>query len=376
MIEGRTILCFASGYDAPPTSKHHVMHLLARTNTVLWVNYHASRVPKAGSSDLLYVARKLREVAAGLRRPRRNLYTLTPLVAPLPHKRWARFLNGLLVVHQIRRVLGDIRTGPLQVWSFAPDVAYLLGAFNAEKIVYYCVDDFASFNGYNTDQVLRDEQELCRQASLVVTTSEALQQAKRRLNPNTILITHGVDHRHFARSLSDDLSAPEDVAGIAHPILGFFGLIREWVDLDLVADVARKRPDWHFVFLGDSRQDLGPYRRLSNVHFLGPKPYEDLPAYCKCFDAGMIPFRINKLTRAVNPIKLREYLAAGLPVVSTPLPEVQRYGSLVHVGATAGEFEAAIESALGGDAAAARRRSLAMESDTWEEKLRQISLHL
>jgi len=376
MIEGRTILCFASGYDAPPTSKHHVMHLLAQANTVLWVNYHASRTPKAGASDLLYVARKLGEVAAGLRRPRRNLYTLTPLAAPLPHRRWARSLNRMLVACQIRRVLGEIRTGPLQVWSFAPDVAYLLGAFDAEKIVYYCVDDFASFDGYNSDQVLRDERELCRRASLVVTTSEALQQAKRRLNPNTILVTHGVDYRHFARALSGGLSGPDDLAGIAHPILGFFGLIREWVDLHLVAEVARRRPDWNFVFLGESRRDLGPYRRLPNMHFLGPKRYEDLPAYCKCFDAGMIPFKINDLTRAVNPIKLREYLAAGLPVVSTPLPEVRRYGGLVHVGATPVEFETAIESALGGDAGSARRRSLAMESDTWEQKLREISLHL
>jgi pimeloyl-ACP methyl ester carboxylesterase len=98
MIEGRTILCFASGYDAPPTSKHHVMHLLAERNAVLWVNYHASRAPTASSSDLAYIARKLRQVFGGIKKPRQNLYVLTPLVVPLPSRPWARWLNRRLLI--------------------------------------------------------------------------------------------------------------------------------------------------------------------------------------------------------------------------------------------------------------------------------------
>ena len=90
MIEGRTILCFASGYDAPPTSKHHVMHLLAERNTVLWVNYHASRIPTASSSDLAHIGRKLAQVFAGVKNPRKNLHVLTPLVVPLPGSAWAK----------------------------------------------------------------------------------------------------------------------------------------------------------------------------------------------------------------------------------------------------------------------------------------------
>jgi len=372
MIENQTILCFASGYDAPPTSKHHVMHLLAKANRVLWVNYHASRAPSVSSSDLAWIWAKLRQVARGLSTPRENLWVLTPLVVPLPGSRLVRRLNRAILRWQIRRALKRIARGPLQLWSFAPDVAYLVDEFRPERVLYYCVDDFASFSGYDRDQVLRDEAALCRRADVVVTTSLALQEAKQSLNPHTVLVSHGVDYEHFRRALTEPQIEPSDLAAIPHPRLGFFGLIRDWVDLDLLAEVARRRPEWHFVLLGDSTVDLGSGGAPANMHFLGRKPYAELPAYCAGFDVGLVPFRINELTRAVNPIKLREYLAAGLPVVSTPLPEVRLLGDLVHVAATADETVAAIERALSGGRAQAEALSAAMAGETWDCKVARI----
>ena len=372
MIEGRTILCFASGYEAPPTSKHHVMHLLAERNTVLWVNYHASRAPTATASDLGHIARKVRQILRGVTNPRQNLYVLTPAVLPLPGRAWARAINRRLLIGRIRAALRRFGRGPVQVWSFAPDIAYLLGHFGEEKVVYYCVDDHASFSGYDAEQVRRDEETLCRRADLVVTTSKALQDAKAPLNPNTIFVPHGVDYEHFSRAVKEDLPVPDDMKTIPHPILGFFGLIRDWVDLDLLAEVCCRRPEWHIVMIGDSTVDLTPYRAIPNLHFLGRRPYEQLPAYCKAFDVGLIPFKINDLTRAVNPIKLREYLAAGLPVVSTPLPEVVTCGNLVHLGDTAETFQAAITQALSTTAAARQGYSEAMRRETWPEKVHAI----
>lgn len=374
MIENQTILCFASGYDAPPTSKHHVMHLLAERNVVLWVNYHASRMPTASSSDLAYIARKLGQVLAGLKSPRPNLHVLTPLVIPLPGSAWAQRLNRALLVGQIRRALHRVQAGPVQFWAFTPDVAYLLGKFGEQKTVYYCVDDHSQFTGYNREQVLRDEAELCRRADLVVTTSMALQEARQPHNPNTVLVPHGVDYDHFSRAFKEDLPAPADIAAIPHPRLGFFGLLRDWVDLDLLAEVARRRPDWHIVLLGDSTVDLTPFRSLPNMHFLGRKPYADLPAYCRQFDVGLIPFKINDLTRAVNPIKLREYLAAGLPVVSTPLPEVKVYGPSVNVAEGPEAFAQGVSNGLNGQAGVSRRsaRVDAMRGEGWLAKVEQV----
>jgi glycosyltransferase involved in cell wall biosynthesis len=377
MIEGRTILCFASGYDAPPTSKHHVMHLLAERNVVLWVNYHASRTPTTSSSDVAYMARKLREVGSGLRRVRPNLYTLTPLVLPLPGQAVARRLNRLLVVAQVRAALAKLPPRPLQVWSFTPDVSYVLDYLGAERVLYYCVDDFASFSGYDAAQVRADEADLARRADLVVTTSQALQDAKAPLNPNTILVPHGVDYEHFSRAVREDLPVPEDMQCIPHPILGFFGLIRDWVDLDLLAEVARRRPQWHIVLIGDadSNVDLAAYRDIPNMHFLGRRPYADLPAYCRCFDVGLIPFKVNELTRSVNPIKLREYLAAGLPVVSTPLPEVVAQGERIRIADSPEAAVSVVETCLAERSGPEARcaRSEAMAEEAWDRKLTRIS---
>ena len=349
------------------------MHLLAENNTVLWINYHASRTPTTSSSDLRYMAQKLGQIISGLSNLRKNLYVLTPLVLPLPASKIARRLNRLLLISQIRLALAKISKGPRHIWSFTPDIAYILGHFGEEKVLYYCVDDHAAFSGYNKSQVLRDEEALCRRADLVVTTSMALQKAKKDWNPNTILVPHGVDYDHFSRAVTEDLPEPQDLAGIPHPRLGFFGLIRDWVDLDLLAQVAEKRPDWHFVLIGDadSNVNIAQYSHLQNMHFVGRRSYEDLPAYCGHFDVGLIPFKINNLTRAVNPIKLREYLTAGLPVVSTCLPEVKLYEGLVEIASTYTEVETAVEGCLASGKVGATARD-AMQKETWPIKVSLI----
>lgn len=352
------------------------MHFLAEHNQVLWVNYHASRTPTASSSDLFYMAKKLAQVAAGLKNPRPNLYVLTPLVVPLPSSSAAQKLNLKLLVLQIRRALRKVGDGPVQFWSFTPDVGYLLGSFGEEKVVYYCVDDHSQFTGYDVEQVLAAEEQLCRRSDLVVTTSMALQKAKAGFNANTVMVPHGVDYDHFSRATTADLAEPADLANIPQPRLGFFGLLRDWVDLDLVADVARERPDWHFVMVGDATFDLSAYRQLPNIHFLGRKPYADLPAYCRGFDVGLIPFKINELTVAVNPIKLREYLAAGLPVVSTPLPEVALYRDLVELAETPQQFVGAIARALAAGLETRDQRTQAMSQETWPDKIRTIEAFL
>ena len=371
MIEGKTILCFASGYDAPPTSKHHVMHLLSERNVVLWINYHASRAPSATSSDLTHIGNKLLEIFRGMKNLRKNLYGLTPLVLPLPSSPYARRLNRLLLIGQIRVALSRIQSGTVQIWSFTPDIGYALGQFGEEKVVYYCVDDHASFSGYDRAQVLKDEEDLCRRSDLVITTSMALQTAKSPWNPNTILVPHGVDYDHFSRAVREDLPCPDDLANIPRPRLGFFGLIRDWVDLDLLAEVAKKRPGWNFVFIGDadSNVNIGQYRALRNMHFLGRRPYQELPAYCRHFDVGLIPFKINELTLAVNPIKLREYLAAGLPVISTPMPEVALYDNFVEIVNSSIEFENAATRCLSYDESESLKRSIGMSQEGWIRKL-------
>jgi glycosyltransferase involved in cell wall biosynthesis len=157
------------------------------------------------------------------------------------------------------------------------------------------------------------------------------------------------------------------------PVLGFFGLIHEWIDLELIAALARRRPDWTVVLIGKASVDVGALRELPNVKLLGRRPYESLPGYCKGFTVGLIPFAVNELTRNVNPIKLREYLSAGLPVVSTALPEVQAYSESCHVAGSTEAFIEACEAAVRGDTPELRRRrSDAMARETWQAKIEDL----
>jgi glycosyltransferase involved in cell wall biosynthesis len=282
------------------------------------------------------------------------------------------------LTRQIRAVLRDLPDWPVQVWSFAPDVDYLCGEFEEECVVYYCVDEFSQFEGYDERAVSAAEARLARQADLVITTSQALHKSKAHLNDNVTLVTHGVDHAHFARARSGDLVPPADIADLPRPVLGFWGLIQDWVDVALVAELARARPDRSIVMLGEIATDVSSLGGLSNVHLLGRRPYCALPAYAKGFDVGLIPFRVNELTRSVNPIKLREYLSAGLPVVSTALPEVGRYAGLVGIARDVGEFVRSCDAAVAcsGDERAAESRQEAMQGETWHAKLTQICDHV
>lgn len=381
MIQDRNIICIASNWFYDPTSKHHLMKLLSRDNHIIWVNYHASRRPQWSAGDAGAIVGKIRQIIHGPRRVAEGITVVTPLVVPLPGNRTIAALNAELLVRQVRSVLNDLPERPTQLWSFAPDVDSLCGRFDEELCLYYCVDEFSRFSGYDTEQVLAAEQRLAARADLVIVTSQALYAAKRHLNPRIALVSHGVDFERFAGAAEADGRVPSEMRELPRPILGFWGLIQDWLDLDLLEEVARRRPDWSLVLIGEALVDVGRLERLPNVHLLGRRHYQRLPDYARGLDVGLIPFRVNELTKAVNPIKLREYLSAGLPVVSTPLPEVVRYGQLVRTAATPEEFIRGCESALAEDRAdpVGRNRATrqaAMRHETWDVKLQEVQRHV
>jgi glycosyltransferase involved in cell wall biosynthesis len=255
-----------------------------------------------------------------------------------------------------------------------PNVGRLLGSFDERMVIYHCVDEYSAFQGVPREATLAMERDLVRRADLVLTSSRTLRDEREDLNPNTHFVSHGVDVPHFSRALDARLPVPEEIRDLPRPVVGFFGLLAEWIDFDLIAELARQRPGWSFVLLGKEVAGLGALRHLPNVHRLGQKLYADLPSYCRGFDAAIIPFRTNSLTVRANPLKLREYLAAGLPVVSTPLPEVARYWPLVRLAEGPAAFGAALDElfAQGRSPDADRARVLAMESESWEARVEEM----
>jgi glycosyltransferase involved in cell wall biosynthesis len=375
MIADRNIVCIASSWFDHPTSKHHVMRILAERNRVVWVNYHASRRPSFTTRDLRTAWRRLRHSFLGPQRVPAGLTVLSPLLAPFPESWLARAYNARVLAQQIRKTLAAMPPAPLQLWLFAPDVPELIRRFDFERVVYYCVDDFAGFSGYNPAAVEALESATVAGSDTVIATSPQLYHSRRQLHPNTHLVPHGVDFEHFAPAAEPGrLEIPPDMRRIPAPVLGYIGLVSDYVDLELLGHAARRRPQWSFVLIGNVTCPLGALNSLPNVHLLGGRPYQDLPRYCATFDIGLIPFRMNRLVRAVNPIKLREYLAAGLPVVSTPLEAVLEYAPAVYPAQTVDEFLAACAAALNERGPAARRaRQNLVRHESWYCRVEQIS---
>ncbi len=375
MIQGRLIVCIASAWDYDPTSKHHIMRILSRHNDVLWINYHGTRRPSLGRSDIRDSLAALWRVAAGMRRVAPSIVQLTPMVIPGARSAPLRRLHQWLLISSIRRAIRSMtreQRRPVQLWTFAPDVPYLVGAFGEERSVYCCVDEYREFEGIDTKRVTVAEKELIQRADVVVTTSEGLHKSRSRERPDTVLVRHGVDFDHFASAWRDPRPAPVDIADIPKPIFGYFGLIHHWVDRALLAQTARLRPQYSFVLLGDCKVDVSELAALPNVHLLGRRPYESLPAYAAQFDAGLLLFARNEMTRHVNPVKMYEYLAAGLPVVSTPLPEARRFAGPIVLADGAEKFADACDLVLQRDRHDRAAISECVRKETWSATVERL----
>jgi glycosyltransferase involved in cell wall biosynthesis len=374
MLEGSHIVCFADDWEGNPTSKKHIMRILATKNRVLWVNSIGLRRPTASRRDLRRLLAKLRRAWAGCVEVEANLFVTNPLVLPLPGVEWAERLNAAFLAGWLRRLCRRHGLAQPILWTFFPYVNRLVGRLGERMVIYHCVDEYAAFSGVWPAALVRMDRDLVRRADIVLTSSEQLCAERRAVNPNTHFIRHGVDGAHFSRALDPATPVPDDVRALGRPVIGFFGLLADWVDVDLVRALALARPRWSFALVGKVLTNLGPLGKLANVHLLGPKPYDSLPGYCRGFDVGIIPFRRNALTLRANPLKLREYLAAGLPVVSTPLPEVARYDGLVGLADDVEGFLAAIEAALSQRSEPmARQRVEAMRGESWAARVEEIS---
>ena len=277
-----------------------------------------------------------------------------------------QLLDGFMGRDQIRSYV---------LWYYTPMALAFSAHLQGQPTVYDCMDELSLFVGAPPD-LCRREAELLRRADLVLTGGQSLYEAKRGLHANVHALPSSVDCPHFAAARVRG-SDPLDQASIAHPRIGYAGVIDERMDLDLIAAVAAHRPNWQLVLLGPvTKIDPATLPRAANIHYLGMKPYADLPAYMAGWDAGMLPFGRNEATRFISPTKTPEYLAAGLPVVSTSIRDVVApYGQLglAHIADTPAEFVRATQVALSSDPR--RHRAAAdgfLASTSWDETVRRV----
>jgi glycosyltransferase involved in cell wall biosynthesis len=369
-LHNRDILCFSHDWSGAVLSKTHLMRLLARRNRVLWVNSIGYRRPAATGSDIRRIFKKLSAAAEPITEVEPNLFVFNPLALPVYGGAWAG-LNRRWLGSQVRRAMRRIGFGRPINFVFNPAAAMVAGSLDEEQIVYYCVDEYSAFSGVDAQSLDLLEAQMLRMADLVVVSSEELYKTKLPANPRTILVRHGVDFDHFRKALDFDTPIPAEIAKLPGPVIGYFGLISaDWVDISLLVHLARAMPGASLVMLGKVAMDVSALRRLPNVHFLDHKPYETLPNYCKGFDAAIVPFPINRATLSANPLKIREYLAAGLPVVSTAIPEAQSIPQC-RIGTNADSFVAEVRAALhqpGPNFAI----SQTMQNESWANRLSEV----
>ncbi|MGN6400988.1 MAG: glycosyltransferase family 1 protein [Flavisolibacter sp.] len=273
-----------------------------------------------------------------------NLYVITPYIKhglkeKEVHNLQRKFLTNLFTNMQVNRYFS---------WYYTPMALPFTDHLTPELTIYDCMDELSAFKFAPPELTIR-EKELFKKADIVFTGGHSIYESKKTAHHNIYPFPSSIDKHHFAvaRTTKND---PADQAHIPHPRFGFFGVVDERFDIELLDGVAKAKPDWHFIILGPVvKIDPATLPNYANIHYLGGKKYEELPAYIAGWDIATIPFAMNESTRFISPTKTPEYLAAGKPVISTPIKDVvSPYGDhkLVHIVNNAEEFLAAAETEL------------------------------
>jgi glycosyltransferase involved in cell wall biosynthesis len=383
-LGGRDIVCvgFNDWDNEVWTNQHHLMSRLASSGSrVLFIESLGLRRPSLGSSrDLRRMARRLRR---GLSPPRRrgNVAVLSPLVLPLHSSRVVRWLNARLLRLRVGRVARELGFSHPVLWGYVPQAEVLLRTLAPELVVYHCVDDIAAQAHIDATSFHAAEERFARRADLVIASSPPLADRMRQLSGNVLFAPNVADTESFARALEPG-PVDEAVGALPAPRIVFVGaIVAKKLDFDLVLGLARARRGWTLaligpVGLGDPDTDVSELAAEPNIHLLGPRAHRDLPGVLRAAAVGVIPYRRSRLTASIFPMKVYEYLAAGLPVVATGLPALDGVADVALVDGLESAI-AAIERALAEDTVDRRRaRSAVARGHSWESRLAEIGAAL
>jgi glycosyltransferase involved in cell wall biosynthesis len=301
----------------------------------------------------------------------------------MPESRWpdgawidAERLNLLkrLLVGPLGKAFAD----PVQ-WFYDPmAVASFAGQMGERAIVYDCMDQLSQFRGAPAELVRR-ERELLAVADVVFAGGPKIHSAKAPLNSNCHSFGCGVDVAHFGKALDPETAVPSDVAGLPGPVFGYFGVVDERIDYDLLARLADACPHGSVVVVGPATKvDPAEFPQRGNLHWLGGRDYSQLPAYVKAFDVCLMPFAINEATEFINPTKALEYMATRTPIVSTAIEDVVlQFSDVVKIAASPDGFvQLALGAAANPDSDAALRGTRLAERNSWESIVEQMKAHI
>ena len=358
-------IVFGDDWGRHPSTTQHLVRALPDGDRVLWVDSIAMRAPRLSIGDLGRVWSKRPRVRAGemCESTPDGVTRFTPVILPWHAQPAIRRINALLLRRTLAatsRRMGFVRP---TVLCANPVAAYYAGALCHGPLAYLRLDDYPRLPGVDAELARHAERHMRSKADLCFATAKALIPKDIAAHETWHYLPQGVDRAHFGRVPTEP---PEG------KVLGFFGLLAEWIDFDLIAAVADARPDWTIELRGPVRVLPDALRTRANVHLLPAVPYAQLPEAIAHWQAAWLPFRVSELTRGVNPLKAREYLAAGLPCISTPLPELAALPE-VSVGACAKDVTHFLESEVAADTEAKRLdRRAAMLEHSWSARANSL----
>ena len=338
-------------------------------NKVVYINSIVMQKPRIirGKKFISNLSRKLRSIFRGLKKVDAGFWVYSPFSLPMYHVPCLRRLNRTILRLQLGLVIRKLDIRNPIVWVACPVACDVAVDMKKRRLVYQRTDRFEDFPNVDVETIKEYDQKLRAAADLTPYVNRALYEEEADRCKKAIYVDHGVNYEMFA-SVETDRNMPADIAAIPRPIIGYFGKIADFtVDMSFTEQVVDRLQDKSFVFVGEMAADCSALMAKKNVWMLGPKQYEQIPHYGKCFDVAIMPWRQNRWIQACNPIKLKEYLALGKPIVSTPFPELEKYREVVYEAKTLEEFVGCIEKALAEDSPeriAARRKRV--EKVTWD----------
>ena len=385
MIRGHDLLVFAPGpWDDIWRNRHQLLTLLARENRVLWVErriFLRTALCQAHRGELPWRRFSCPRVEA----VRPNLYIYRdPIIPRVATRRPWGALTRWIRERSIRVAMYRLQMNAPILWLFWPGQQDAIGRYDESLVVYHVVDEYSGYGGMSEEyrEILRHQEEaLLRRADIVFVTSPALYEAKERYNQRTYLVPNAVDYEAFQAVVKGDVSPPRIVSDLTRPIIGYVGAINAKIDLSLVSQIARRRPEWSFLMVGpitseepEDRVSYSELMALSNVLFVGRVDVAEVPHYINACDVCLMPYKVNVWTRHVNSLKLVEYLACGKPVVGTDIAACREVEEYVRIASGAVDFERQIAEALREEASdlVAGRLALAARN-TWEERVEMLS---
>lgn len=345
------IILSTADWDNPFwTNKQHVAATLAQMgHRVLYIDSMGLRKPTATASDLSRIWRRVLRLFRGVTQVLPDVWVISPFSIPLQRNPFIRRMNGLFLRWQLRWSAWRLGFHDLVLWTYSPLSADIMSVLPGKVRIYHCVDEIKAQPGMPTALIEQEEKRLLALVDHVFVTSPELLARKSVFHPRVHFLPNVADFEHFNQAMVCDLLCPSDIQSMSKPMIGFIGAISGYkLDFALIRQLVVSRPQYQFVFIGkigegDPWTDIQSLQDLANLHFIGPKAYSELPAYLRQFSACLLPCAINEYTRNMFPMKFFEYMAAGRPVVTTPLPALASYGEFCDIAATSDEFAVCLD---------------------------------